>query len=132
MAKRQQRRRQLPKAPPGPEQPPVERAARALPLAAGLAVVFAAAVLVHAPTLGYGFLTSWDDLQYVLDNPWIRGWSFENLARVFTAPYYGNYLPLHLVSYMVDYGWAGLEPFGYHLQSVLLGGANAALALLVT
>jgi tetratricopeptide (TPR) repeat protein len=135
MARRRERRRRKAhprlKAQPRAKARPAEPAPRAWPTAAALAV-FAAAVLIHAPTLGYGFLPSWDDQQYVLENPWIRGWSFENVGRIFAEPYYGNYLPLHLVSYMVDYGLFRLEPFGYHLQSVLLGGVNAVLALLVT
>ena len=100
--------------------------------AAGVLAVFAAAVLVHAPTLHHGLLTSWDDPEYVTNDPWIQGFTGEHLARVFGAPYYGNYLPLHLVSYMEDYALWGLDPFGYHLHSVLLDGVNAALALVVT
>jgi hypothetical protein len=42
-----------------------------------------------------------------------------------------NYLPLHLVSYMVDYSLWGLSPFGFHLQSVVLHAVNAVLALWV-
>ncbi|TMQ66329.1 MAG: tetratricopeptide repeat protein [Candidatus Eisenbacteria bacterium] len=94
--------------------------------------VFAAAVAVYLPTLRHGFLINWDDPTYVVNNPLIRGWSRENLIEIFTKPYFSNFLPLHLVSYMVDYSLWGLNPFGYHLQSVILNGVNAALALLVT
>jgi hypothetical protein len=132
MAKRKRRRRRA-SAAPEPEvmesAPPTPRATW---LAAAALAVFAAAVLVHAPTLHYGLITNWDDPQYVLDDPWIRAWSLANLGHIFAEPYYGNYLPLHLVSYMVDYGLFGLAPFGYHLQSVLWDGVNAVLALLVT
>jgi hypothetical protein len=110
---------------PAPGVPPVLQAVAYL-------AVFAAAILVNLQTLHYGFLTSWDDPTYVVDNPWIRGLSRENLFHVFAHPYFANYLPLHLVSYMVDYSLWGLNPFGYHLQSVLLNGLNAVLALLVT
>ena len=97
----------------------------------GVAAVFAAALLINLPTLRYGFLTSWDDPTYVVDNPWIRGFTRENLAFVFTRPYFANFLPLHLVSYMVDYSFWKLNPVGYHLQSVLLNAANAVLAFWV-
>ena len=96
-----------------------------------LLAVIATSFLVHARTLGFGFLTSWDDPTYVVQNPWIRGLTRENLVHAFTKPYFANYLPLHLVSYMVDYTFWGLRPFGYHLQSVLLDAINAGLALLV-
>jgi protein O-mannosyl-transferase len=133
MSTRQQRRfqrrsrnaRPASEARPGPSTPPALQAAAFL-------AVFAAAVLVNLQTLRYGFLTSWDDPTYVVDNPWIRGLTRENLVHAFTQPYFANYLPLHLVSYMVDYSLWGLNPFGYHLQSVLLNGLNAILALVVT
>jgi hypothetical protein len=95
------------------------------------AAVVAAALLVNLSTLGFGFLPSWDDHIYVVDNPWIRGFTRENLLHAFSEPYYANFLPLHLVSYMIDYSIWGLKPFGYHLQSVLLNALNAALALWV-
>jgi len=95
------------------------------------AAVLAAALLVHLSTLHFGFLANWDDPDYVVNNPWIRGLTRENLTYAFTQPYNANFLPLHLVSYMIDYSLWGLEPFGYHLQSVLMNALNAALALWV-
>ena len=108
----------------GPTTPPAIAAFAAF-------AVFAAAILINLPTLRYGFLTSWDDPTYVVQNPWIRGFTRENLIHVFTRPYFSNFLPLHLVSYMVDFSIWKLNPFGYHLQSVLLNGLNAVLALWV-
>ncbi|HKO22000.1 MAG TPA: hypothetical protein VJX91_05045 [Candidatus Eisenbacteria bacterium] len=102
-----------------------------LQLALASIAIFAVAFLVHQPSLRFGFLTSWDDPTYVTDNPWIRGLTMENVKFAFTTPYFSNYLPLHLVSYMVDYSLWGLNPFGFHLQSVLLAALNAALALFV-
>src|SRR5262249_15434254 len=102
-----------------------------LPLLLSLLAVFGVSFLVHARTLGFAFLTSWDDPTYIVQNPWIRGLTRENLFHVFTQPYFANYLPLHLVSYMVDYAFWDLCPFGYHLQSVLLDAINAGLAVLV-
>lgn len=133
MPTRQQRRfqRRQRAVKPAPEARPAPGVPPALQALAYLAV-FAAAILVNLQTLRYGFLTSWDDPTYVVDNPWIRGLTRENLVHVFTQPYFANYLPLHLVSYMVDYNFWGLNPFGYHLQSVLLNGVNAVLALVVT
>jgi hypothetical protein len=75
---------------------------------------------------------TWDDPTYIVHNPWIRGLTLENLRFAFTKPYFSNYLPLHLVSYMVDYQLWGLNPFGFRLQSILLAGLNAALAFALT
>jgi len=96
---------------------------------APLAVV-AAALALYLPSLSFQFL-NWDDPTYVLNNPWIRSWSSANLVRIFTKPYFGNFLPLHLLSYTVDYTFWTLNPLGYHLQSVLLHALNAWLALIL-
>jgi len=93
-------------------------------------VVVAAALALYLPSLSFQFL-NWDDTTYVLNNPWIRSWSSTNLAHIFTKPYFGNFLPLHLLSYLVDYTFWKLNPFGYHLQSVLLHALNAWLALVL-
>jgi len=100
-------------------------------LALASVAVFAVAYIIHQPSVRFGFLTSWDDPTYVTDNPWIRGLTAENLEFAFTTPYFANYLPLHLVSYMVDYSLWGLNPFGFHLQSVILAALNAVLAFFV-
>lgn len=118
----------------GNKKPEARTAAPSSPpwlLLASLLAVAAAAFAVHFRTLRFDFLTSWDDPTYVTDNPWIRGFTSENLIHVFTKPYFANFLPLHLVSYMLDYSIWRLNPLGYHLQSVLLDAINAALALLV-
>ena len=93
--------------------------------------VFLVAALVHAQTLRFRFLSTWDDPSYITNNPWIRGLTLENIRFAFTTPYFANYLPLHLVSYMVDYQFWGLNPFGYRLQSLVLVALNAALAFLL-
>ena len=94
------------------------------------AAVAAAAFVVFLPTLKFEFL-SWDDSRYVTQNPWIRAWSNENLRHIFTKPYFVSYMPLQLVSYMVDYSFWGLKPFGYHMQQVVLHALDAALAFVV-
>ncbi len=95
------------------------------PLAAALA-----AFLVHAETLRFDFL-SWDDSHYVTQNPWIRSWSYENLRHLFTHTYFVSYMPLQLLSYVLDFSLWGLRPFGYHLQNVILDAVNAFLAFWV-
>jgi len=100
------------------------RSARWLFAAAAIA---AAAILVNLPTLRFQFV-SWDDSWYVTQNPWIRGWSAENLRHIFTKPYFVSYMPLQLVSYALDYSLWGLRPFGYHLQQILLHAVDSVLA----
>jgi len=96
----------------------------------GIAAILAAAIVASWPTIRYEFL-NWDDPVYVLENPLIRSFSWENLSRIFTKPYFFNFLPLHLLSYSVDYSFWGVKPFGYHLHQVLLNALNAALCFAV-
>ncbi len=94
------------------------------------AFVFACACAVFWPTVGYSFL-NWDDNVYILRNPWIRQLTWSNLRAIFTQPYFQNYLPLHIFSYMIDHAVWGLKPAGFHVSSVLLHGVNSALCLAV-
>lgn len=94
-------------------------------------LVFGAALAVYWPTFGYEFL-NWDDQIYVLENPWIREISLRSLKHIFTESYSSNFLPLHLLSYMLDYQLWGLNPMGYHLTSVLLHALVSAISLGVT
>ncbi len=91
------------------------------------AAIAAAAILLNLPTLRFQFL-SWDDSAYVTQNPWIRGWSAGNLSHIFTRPYFVSYMPLQLVSYILDYSLWGLNPFGYHLQQIVLHAVDSVLA----
>ncbi len=117
----------------GPESPAPGAAAapssRARTLLLG-AAVFACASAVFWPSVGYSFL-NWDDNVYILQNPWIRALTWSNVRGVFTQPYFQNYLPLHLLSYMFDHALWGLKAGGYHLTSVVLHGVNSVLCLAV-
>lgn len=94
-----------------------------------LAILFiAGSCAVYGGTLGHEFLYNWDDNVYVTGNEAIRGVSLANLKRAFSSFFVGNYAPLHIVSYMVDYTLWGLNPRGYLLVNLLLHGVNAILA----
>jgi tetratricopeptide (TPR) repeat protein len=86
---------------------------------------------VYAQTLSFDFLSNWDDYQYVTNNPDIRGFSAINLIHIFSSSYVGNYAPLHLLSYMLDYQLAGLNPAWFHGVNILLHAANGLLFYLL-
>jgi hypothetical protein len=65
-----------------------------------------ATLALYAGDLRLGFFKI-DDQQYVVNNPWIRGLSMENLRHILTTPYFVNYSPLHLLSYLLDDALAG-------------------------
>jgi len=82
---------------------------------------------VYLRTAGFDFLSNWDDNFYITHNPDIAGFSARNLVRIFTSPYVGNYAPVHMLSYMLDYQLAGLNPAWFHLENVLLHLLNGLL-----
>ncbi|MEI6433780.1 MAG: tetratricopeptide repeat protein [Bacteroidota bacterium] len=86
-----------------------------IPLMVILPVVF----LAFSPILDNG-LTNWDDPDLIIDNPLIRTLSFDNLKTIFTTFYFGNYQPLHLAVYSVEYHFWQLNPAGYHAVSLFL------------
>ena len=55
-----------------------------------------ATLVLYAGDLRLGFFKI-DDQQYVVNNPWIRGVTIENLRHILTTPYFVNYSPLHLL-----------------------------------
>jgi len=60
--------------------------------------------------LGAGFM-SWDDAQYVLDNKDIQCW--HNFSAWFHNFYIGNYHPLTMFSYAIDYAIGVKSPVVY-------------------
>jgi len=100
---------------------------RPLPWLLAAAAIAAAAVLINLRTLHFQFV-SWDDSHYVTENPWIRGFTAANLAHIFTKPWFVSYMPLQLVSYVLDYSLWGFRPTGYHLQQIILHALDSVLA----
>lgn len=75
----------------------------------------------------HSILTNWDDHVYITHNAAVRGFSLENLKAAFSNYYVGNYAPVQIISYMLDYtlwgdkhlGWF-LANISYHLFSAVL------------
>jgi protein O-mannosyl-transferase len=89
------------------------------------------ALLVYGQSVGFDFIINWDDDAYVTRNPDILGISAANLVRIFSSPYAGNYAPLHLLSYMLDYQLAGLNPAWFHGVNLALHALNGVLFYLL-
>jgi protein O-mannosyl-transferase len=72
-----------------------------------------------------------DDPQYVVDNAWIQGVTWEHIRQIVTSPYYLNYSPLHLFSYMLDHAIGGLSAYAFHLSNNLWAGVVAGFVYLL-
>lgn len=81
------------------------------------------------PSMAAGFV-NWDDDLNFLENPNYRGFSAATLKWMCTASHLGHYHPLTWFTLALDYTIWGMNPFGYHLTSVLIHCANAALLML--
>ena len=93
--------------------------------------VVALAILAFLPALRAGFVT-WDDNRNFLDNPAYRGLGWTQLRWMWTTTQMGHYVPLAWMTLGLDYVLWGMNPFGYHLQNVVLHAANGVLVYFLT
>lgn len=98
--------------------------------AAGLLLVVAAALLVFLPTWHNGFLVAGFDDQLFLDDPNVRTLDGAHLWGLLTTFQHANYVPLTMLTFALQYPFAGLDPAPYHLVNILLHATNAALVWL--
>jgi hypothetical protein len=96
---------------------------RAIPALA----LFALGLVLYARALGFEFV-DWDDTAQVVENPWIRSLTLEHLRSIFSQPVLDSYFPLQSVSFMLDYAVWGLDPRGFHAQSLFWNALNGTLA----
>jgi tetratricopeptide (TPR) repeat protein len=76
--------------------------------------------------LGGGFV--WDDDRYVTHNPLLT--EEDGFFRIwFSRDHPSQYFPLVYSSFWVERRLFGLDPFGYHLNNILLHATNALLLL---
>jgi protein O-mannosyl-transferase len=64
--------------------------------------------------------TNWDDPQYLTTNPLIQDLSVSGWKAIFSTPVVGNYHPITILSYALEYSVAELQPHLYHTDSLLL------------
>src|SRR3989454_5913609 len=85
---------------------------------------------VFLPALQNQFV-NWDDPTNFLDNPYYRGLGWSQLRWMWTTTHLGHYIPLTWMTLGLDYLLWGMNPFGYHLTSLLLHAANAVVFFFV-
>ena len=91
-------------------------------------------VIVFSNSLKNKF--AWDDKFLIVNNPYIKDCSY--IPKIFNSQLYEGggmhsnfYRPVQLLSFMIDYRIWKLNPFGYHLTSLLLHIVNSALIYLI-
>lgn len=65
--------------------------------------------------------TNWDDPGYIKDNALIKDVSWEGIKNIFSVDnaVMGNYHPITILTYGIEYSFARLNPERYHVDSVL-------------
>ncbi len=91
-----------------------------------LAGILGITFIAYLSTLNNG-LIFWDDPEYITNNPYTKAF---DLKEIFSAYYMGNYHPLTLVSYAIEYKLFGMSTFMFHLDNILIHLANTFLVFL--
>jgi tetratricopeptide (TPR) repeat protein len=90
-------------------------------------VIALAVVAVYEPVRGFAFVV-YDDKQGLLEDTALTGGlTREGLVRAFNEPYMGNYVPLTVLSHMLDMELFGLDAGGHHVVNALLHVAASLL-----
>ena len=84
-----------------------------------LPLLLVCAALCYLPSLSFPLLEGWDDPTYILDNAERLTPSLTNVQRFLEAPYFNNYHPVTMLSYMVDFSIGRTNAFVYRLQNLL-------------
>ena len=89
--------------------------------------LFVATLVLYAPCSGFDFI-SYDDVQYVTDNPHIRdGLTGATIRWAFTSGYEANWHPLTWMSHAIDVQLFGYDAAGHHFVNALLHAINGSL-----
>ncbi len=95
-------------------------------LAPSILLFLVFAVFSEIPQHGF---VQWDDDINIYGNPHHGGLSWHRIRWMFSDTHYVlYYAPLSWLTLSAIYEFFGLNPFGYHLASLLLHGANAVLS----
>ena len=86
--------------------------------------------LAFLPALHNGFV-EWDDNVNLYENPAYRGLGWKQIHWMLTTGLMGHYIPVTWFTFGLDFTLWGMNPSGYHLTSLVLHVANAALFFLV-
>lgn len=84
-------------------------------------------LIVYYPVLSNDFLYLWDDQWVVINHYTSGGINFDNLYRILTDFYHGQYAPVNELSYLLLYSAFGYNPVVFHLASLVWHAANVLL-----
>ncbi len=83
-------------------------------------------IIAFFPVFKAGFV-NYDDPEYVLNNSYIKHFSWENIKSIFAGKATILYVPLTVFSYMLEYSMFGQSAKVFHTVNLLLHIVNALL-----
>ena len=91
-----------------------------------MGILIVAVLIAYINVFHAGFM-NWDDGEYVLHNNDIRTFDAANVRAWFTGYYVGNYHPLTMWSYAIDFMLGRQQAFAYHFTNIVMHACNACL-----
>ncbi len=73
----------------------------------------------------------WDDNQFILNNIYLRRFSWGNISYLISHEFGANWQPFTMLSYSLNYYFSKYTPFGYFFTNVLLHVANTLLVFFI-
>lgn len=96
-----------------------------------LLALFVISCIVYGPAARNGLL-NWDDNFYITESPYLRDLSWTGIKAMFGAYLVGNYHPLTLLSYALEYATVGrIDPGLMHTTNIVLHSFNGMLVFLL-
>ena len=89
----------------------------------GLGIILLISFIIYLPVFNNGLL-AWDDENYIKNNPLVYS---INLKDIFSQYVMGNYHPLTILTFAIEYQFFGLNETGYHVVNVVLHLLNVVL-----
>jgi len=83
-------------------------------------VLVAITAISYLPSVNNDFIPTWDDMDFVTNNPIIKSLSPANIRLMFTTQVAGMYVPLPMLTYAIEYSIWGLNPVPFHVTNLLL------------
>jgi hypothetical protein len=126
-------RKSAPVSPPTPVRGQAsDHPVRSIPAAVVAVLLALLAVAAFFPVLRNGFIETWDDQANILENDGYRGLGWAQIQWAWTNHLVGVYQPLGWMILSLQYVLWKLDPWGYHLTSLLFHAANTVVLYFLT
>jgi protein O-mannosyl-transferase len=96
-----------------------------------LGIILLITFILYFKAIKFDFLYTWDDNVYIKENSSIKDLGWANIKQFFTGFYSGNYQPVTILIYAIEYKLSGYSASLYHFNNILLHIANTYLVFVL-